>query len=81
MDSSFRRNAEGSGIGLSLVKSLVEIQGGKIFVKSEINKGSEFIVQLPSKLVEDNSKNSINNDNNFEESDRKTKIEFSDIYL
>lgn len=81
VDSSFRRNAEGSGIGLSLVKSLVEIQGGKIFVKSEINKGSEFIVQLPSKLVEDNSKNSINNDNNFEESDRKTKIEFSDIYL
>lgn len=39
---------KGSGIGLTLVKSLVELHNGTIEVKSEINKGSEFIITLPS---------------------------------
>ena len=42
-DKSFTRNSEGSGIGLSLVKSLVEMHGGKIRFKSEYGKGNEFI--------------------------------------
>jgi DNA-binding response OmpR family regulator len=37
----------GTGIGLSLVKSLVEIMYGKVEVKSEPGKGSEFIVTIP----------------------------------
>ena len=47
VDKSFTRNREGSGIGLSLVKSLVEMHKGNIIVKSEYGKGSEFIVELP----------------------------------
>ncbi|MFI0430603.1 two-component regulator propeller domain-containing protein [Mariniflexile sp. HMF6888] len=42
-----KENNTGSGIGLSLVKSLVELHKGKIKVKSEPNKGSEFIVRIP----------------------------------
>lgn len=35
------------GLGLSIVKEIVEMYGGRIFVKSEINKGSTFTISLP----------------------------------
>jgi signal transduction histidine kinase len=38
---------KGSGIGLSIVKKLMELHGGDIFVESEKDKGSTFVVQLP----------------------------------
>lgn len=37
----------GNGLGLSIVKGLVELLGGKIWLKSEVNKGSVFYVSLP----------------------------------
>lgn len=37
----------GSGLGLSIAKSLVELHGGKIHLKSEIGKGSSFEVSFP----------------------------------
>jgi len=40
-------DSNGVGIGLSIVKSLVELHNGKIFVNSELGKGSQFIVILP----------------------------------
>jgi PAS domain S-box-containing protein len=46
-DPSLTRNHEGSGIGLSLVKSLVEMQGGSIEVESVYGEGSTFIIRLP----------------------------------
>jgi len=39
----------GTGIGLSIVKHIVELHGGSIEVKSEIGKGSEFIFSIPLK--------------------------------
>ena len=41
------RTHEGSGIGLALVHDLVELHGGKIWVESEVDKGSRFIVEIP----------------------------------
>lgn len=38
---------EGSGLGLAITKSYVEMMGGKIWVKSEISKGSEFYFTIP----------------------------------
>ncbi|HHO75891.1 MAG TPA: PAS domain-containing protein [Deltaproteobacteria bacterium] len=39
--------AEGTGIGLSIVKKAVTVMGGDIWLKSEIDKGSEFYFSLP----------------------------------
>jgi len=46
-DRSRSRNTGGSGIGLTIVKSLVDAHKGKIEVKSELGKGTEFTVLLP----------------------------------
>lgn len=51
VDKSFTRNHEGSGIGLSIVKSLIEMSGGTISLHSEYGKGSEFKIKLPTKTI------------------------------
>jgi signal transduction histidine kinase len=77
-NKSLSRNAEGSGIGLSLIKSLVELHGGNINVESEVNKGSIFKVELPARTIERQEfREQINPMNNKIET---IKIEFSDIY-
>ncbi len=56
-----RERPNGSGIGLALAKSFVELHGGSIEVKSEKGKGSEFTVKLPiihldNALIKENAK-------------------------
>lgn len=45
---------QGSGVGLALVKELVEINGGAVYVQETGNKGSCFVVELPCKTVPQN---------------------------
>ncbi len=47
VDASATRIQEGAGIGLSLVKELVELQGGSIQVESEIDTGTTFEIKIP----------------------------------
>ena len=49
VDESRCRNSGGTGVGLTICKSIVNLHGGDIKVISELNKGSEFIVTLPIK--------------------------------
>jgi two-component system CheB/CheR fusion protein len=79
VDKSLTRNHEGSGIGLSLVKSLVEMHGGTISVKSEYAKGTEFIIELPIVTVSEDYP-VIPAESNLQSNVEKIHIEFADIY-
>lgn len=77
LDTSFSRKNEGSGIGLSIVKSFVLLHNGKISVKSELNKGTSFLIELP--LTE--TSNIETKDASYDNLSENVKIELSDIYI
>lgn len=82
VDELLTRRHEGSGIGLSLVKSLVQMQGGTITARSERQEGAEFIVELPEGELEDMIEAPIGSE--YDDRQRvieKINIEFSDIYF
>ena len=78
VDKCLSRNYEGSGIGLSLVESLVNMHNGKINAKSNLGEGSEFTFTIPKKLVNNdiNKNDCVLRENRIE----RCNIEFSDIY-
>ncbi|WP_346962095.1 sensor histidine kinase [Clostridium sp.] len=74
------KSKEGSGIGLSLVKSLVELLDGSIILKSEPNKGCEFIFTLPIKEFDKATEDVENHiSQNITNNSEKLMVEFSDI--
>lgn len=82
VDKSISRKAEGSGIGLYLVKVLVEMQGGDISINSEIDRGTEVIITFPiagaaQEICVTALDCELQSSNNVVE---KIDIEFSDIY-
>lgn len=52
VDSKRNRNIEGTGLGLTICKKLLELMNGKIWVESEYGKGSTFSVCIPQKVLD-----------------------------
>ena len=77
VDNTMTRKNEGSGIGLSIVKSFVSLHNGSISVKSKENEGSEFVINLPINLIEDKELFLYDSD----VLDFNIKTELSDIYM
>ena len=80
IDNSLNRKCEGSGIGLSLVKSLVELQEGHVYVNSEVGVGSEFTFELPNRIINEITSDTLNREISKITQIEKCNIEFSDIY-
>ncbi|HOQ37508.1 MAG TPA: MASE3 domain-containing protein [Acetivibrio sp.] len=78
-DNSSVSDCESTGIGLSLVKSLVEMHGGNIWVESKVGEGSTFYVELPVKVLPekdvDDSEKSACDSGNID----RISLELSDI--
>lgn len=81
-DKSFSRSCEGSGIGLSLVKSFVEIQGGTIECKSIQEKETQFIIRFPvDKALEESALSLEESEFSSYKIGNSICVEFSDIYF
>jgi PAS domain S-box-containing protein len=86
VDTSTTRLAEGIGIGLHLVKLLVNALDGYILLESEESKGSIFTVLIPAlKEIREEERYVNQNENLFNEREnrmaKEIAIEFSDIYM
>lgn len=53
VDSSITRMYGGTGLGLTIVKKLTELQGGKVDVKSEVSKGTTFTIEINYRIAKD----------------------------
>ena len=79
INGMFTRQHEGSGVGLNLVKSLVELHRGTITVESEFEKGSTFIINLPVRTV---SEEVMECGTRVKQAQvERISVEFSDIYF
>ena len=78
VDKSLSRSNEGSGIGLSLVKSFVEMHNGKIIIDSSYIEGTRFVIDLHCNIICEEVEKKC-----FKSEDSRIQIiniEFSDVY-
>jgi signal transduction histidine kinase len=75
-DKSLTRLNEGSGIGLSIVYSIVKLNEGEIYIDSDGENGTEFEVLLPNKILE----GYVEEKDDYKIDVQKIELELSDIY-
>ena len=78
VNKGFIGNVYGSGIGLSMVKSMVNLIGGTIGVESKLNVGTKFTITMDVDVLEEEH-NYIENYENISNIERLT-VEIADVY-
>lgn len=78
-DELFTKKNQGTGIGLFLCKSFIELHSGEIWINSNFKNGAEFIFYLPIKLSNDVEVPTLITDI-YSSKIEKCNIEFSDVY-
>lgn len=73
VDKTIKRENEGSGIGLNIVKSLVDLLEGNIHIKSSENIGSEFTIEIPNIKLEEGLAD-------YDVDKERITLELSDVY-
>jgi PAS domain S-box-containing protein len=85
VDKSLSRRSEGTGIGLALVKSLIEMHGGTISVSSVYGEYTEFDIRFPVATLDSEDEwflsSSVIENSFVDKKVERMTIEFSDIYL
>ena len=76
LNYGFKRQNEGSGLGLFIIKGIIDLHDGKIEIRTNTNEGTTFIIKIPIKLV-----SNVNKENFLGESSLKyiSEMELSDI--
>ena len=78
-ESLLTRRAEGTGIGLTLVKSLVKLHNGEVYVNTEFEEGTQFCIELPIRKIKKFKNNNVR-EKSIVSKVEKFNIVFSDIY-
>lgn len=79
-NKSFSREREGSGIGLALVKFIIEEHKGEVSLESSSNEGSTFLIKLPNVKIEEYEIIEERKEAARPKISDRIDIEFSDIY-
>jgi two-component system phosphate regulon sensor histidine kinase PhoR len=53
VDKGRSREKGGTGLGLSIVKHIVQLHGGRVWVESELGKGTAFFFTLPQRASQE----------------------------
>ncbi|MFW6095345.1 MAG: ATP-binding protein [Bacteroidota bacterium] len=69
-----KQNVDGTGLGLSIAKGLLDLMGGKIWVESEVEKGSTFYFTIPLKKAKQNQHGEDSRKKNLDLSDKTILI-------
>lgn len=77
LSENVNSSIEGTGLGLTITKTLLELMDGEILVESEYGKGSKFTVRIPQKVVNAKPIGTFDEEN----VSRESKKEFSDLFL
>lgn len=77
LEETRNRNIEGTGLGLNIVKLLVDLMGGEITVSSVYGEGSIFTVTIPQKIVDGTPIGNIHNSIQFSKKAKETQQEES----
>lgn len=81
VNNSLAKDKEGSGIGLSLARSLALMHGGDLFLSQEYKKGCEFVLELPLSRAKQESRSKKGYNRSSKDYIETINVEFSDIYF